>query len=563
MKKLLFLILLLQTACTDSPAEQTHPDYSRSSGFTLDQPDSLSLDNLDVLGRVWGYVKYHHPVFASSTVDADYELFGLLPRVAHAKKEERNRLLYEWIESLGNYVPDPSFYDDLLADGNHRWLTRSEWIVPERLGNTLCEALHKMKYARRSHNRYVSAAYGADNPELTEEHRGGRIEDCGYRLLLLYRYWNAIEYFSPNRNSADRPWDSILPEFLPRFLTITGEKDFWSVYLQLNAALCDGHAFGPEYILTGTQLLPVQARYFGDRLIVTDAADLAPGDEIVSVDGVQCGAFRHRMRPFVAASNEETAAHYTARLALSSQQGSVDVTYLHDGRSNTKRIATLPSEAYYRHLAARDFARYGSFRLLNEEVGYLYAGSYRQSEAEKMMELFRPTKALIVDLRCYPSEFMIFDFVGRYFLSSPVHHVTWGKPIPTLPGLLLLQDARLTIGSFDRGDNPEPYRGHVIVLCDETTQSQAEYTVMAFQATPRCTVIGSRTAGADGNISYIPLPFGKQWIFTGLGVYYPDGTDTQRAGVRIDLEVRPTVEGIRAGRDEVLEKALELAAQSN
>jgi hypothetical protein len=47
-------------------------------------------------------------------------------------------------------------------------------------------------------------------------------------------------------------------------------------------------------------------------------------------------------------------------------------------------------------------------------------------------------------------------------------------------------------------------------------------------------------------------------MFSGLGVFYPDGTNTQRVGVRIDHYVTPTIEGIRTGRDELLEKAIEL-----
>lgn len=41
------------------------------------------------------------------------------------------------------------------------------------------------------------------------------------------------------------------------------------------------------------------------------------------------------------------------------------------------------------------------------------------------MEKFRDTKALIVDLRCYPREFMIFDFIGRYFMPRTSPHVIW------------------------------------------------------------------------------------------------------------------------------------------
>jgi C-terminal processing protease CtpA/Prc len=45
---------------------------------------------------------------------------------------------------------------------------------------------------------------------------------------------------------------------------------------------------------------------------------------------------------------------------------------------------------------------------------------------------------------------------------------------------------------------------------------------------------------------------------TGIGVYYPDGTETQRIGIIPDIKVKPTIEGIRAGKDEVLEKAMEV-----
>ena len=45
---------------------------------------------------------------------------------------------------------------------------------------------------------------------------------------------------------------------------------------------------------------------------------------------------------------------------------------------------------------------------------------------------------------------------------------------------------------------------------------------------------------------------------TGMGVYYPDGRETQRIGMIPDIEVKPTIAGIKAGKDEVLQKAIEL-----
>ena len=100
------------------------------------------------------------------------------------------------------------------------------------------------------------------------------------------------------------------------------------------------------------------------------------------------------------------------------------------------------------------------------------------------------------------------------------------------------------------------YSGKVVILVDETTQSSAEYHSMAFRARPNAIVIGSTTAGADGNVSRFPLPGGASSMISGIGVFYPDKKPTQQIGIVPDIEARPTIAGIRAGRDEVLEVAV-------
>jgi C-terminal processing protease CtpA/Prc len=88
------------------------------------------------------------------------------------------------------------------------------------------------------------------------------------------------------------------------------------------------------------------------------------------------------------------------------------------------------------------------------------------------------------------------------------------------------------------------------------SQSNAEYTTMAFRAATGAKVIGSTTAGADGNVSQIPLPGGLNSMISGIGVFYPDKRPTQRVGIVPDIEVKPTIAGIRAGRDELLDAAM-------
>lgn len=77
------------------------------------------------------------------------------------------------------------------------------------------------------------------------------------------------------------------------------------------------------------------------------------------------------------------------------------------------------------------------------------------------------------------------------------------------------------------------------------------------QVDPGVTVIGTQSPGANGNVSEFVLPGGIRSCFSGLSWYYPGGWCVQGLEVRLDLEVEPTIGGVRAGRDETREAAVE------
>jgi C-terminal processing protease CtpA/Prc len=81
-------------------------------------------------------------------------------------------------------------------------------------------------------------------------------------------------------------------------------------------------------------------------------------------------------------------------------------------------------------------------------------------------------------------------------------------------------------------------------------------TAMCFQTAGNTTIIGSQTAGADGNVSGVDYMKAFHSEFTGIGVYYPDKRETQRIGIIPDIEIKPTIKGIQEGKDEVLDRAI-------
>jgi len=188
-------------------------------------------------------------------------------------------------------------------------------------------------------------------------------------------------------------------------------------------------------------------------------------------------------------------------------------------------------------------------RLLNEEIAYVKIAEAADVDFDAFAKSMEKTKGLIVDMRNYPNSMSMFT-LGPHLVSHDTNF------------------ARFTIGDLS---NPGAfhwgatasyrpaaplYKGKVVILVDEITQSSAEYHAMAFRAVPGAVVIGSTTAGADGNVSQIALPGGLRTMISGIGVFYPDGRPTQRVGIVPDKEVKPTIAGLSAGRDEVLEAAL-------
>jgi hypothetical protein len=75
-----------------------------STGVKVDDPLSKQqIENLSVLGRTWGFLKYYHPVVAKGFYNFDSCLFNVLPPILTAKnKRKRDELLFHWINTLGD-----------------------------------------------------------------------------------------------------------------------------------------------------------------------------------------------------------------------------------------------------------------------------------------------------------------------------------------------------------------------------------------------------------------------------------------------------------------------------
>jgi hypothetical protein len=58
--------------------------FDAGSGIVISELSNTQIGNLALLGKVWGFLKYHHPAVTSGTRHWDYDLFRVLPGVLSA-----------------------------------------------------------------------------------------------------------------------------------------------------------------------------------------------------------------------------------------------------------------------------------------------------------------------------------------------------------------------------------------------------------------------------------------------------------------------------------------------
>lgn len=538
--------------------------FNQGSGIATLTTNQSNVQHLKALGLIWGFLKYHHPAIAAGQYNWDDELFRILPQIVSSPNEqERDKILVAWIKGLGE-VEEGKKAKTKTAEA--KLVPDLDWIENEGLSAELQHLLWNIKNAKRpEENYYIGLHPGVMNPNFKHENAYAEMiyPDAGFRLLALYRYWNIIQYYFPYKYLIEEDWKAVLEEFIPKVIETQNEAEYTLVMLELIARIHDTHAtiWGNNPVLNqylGTRYTAVELTFVEEKPIVTDFYDeflgketgLAIGDVITRINGKGMEELVKEQLKYLPASNYPTQLRDLAKRLLRTNDSRVEVEFVRNeapGKVTLKTYSTDEINIYKKYQTAVP-----SFKLIDQNIAYIHNGALKRSELPDIWEKMKGTKGLIIDIRNYPSDFPIYE-LSKYLMpaSQPFFKLTHGS---------IDQPGRFTfIAPLRVGEkNKASYKGKVVILIDENSQSSAEFHAMAYRTHPNATVIGSTTAGADGNVSSFNLPGGISTSITGLGIYYPDGEETQRVGIVPDIEVKPTIQGIREGRDELMEKAVEL-----
>lgn len=558
-------------------------------------------ENLVALARLLGYIRYFYPSDAAASIDWDRFAVASVRRVEAAGDVDELRTILleqflsvaptlELIAGSDSREPAPA-PRPLIAGGTRRvrWVHHSvssphplsnsvyrserEWtsIAPDGAGvgaldpawplrkqvaPGLTAWLHTVLYADRAGTlphvvpppNTASAALGGGEGSFSADDRATRLAN----VILA---WNVFQHFYPYFDVVEVDWQEELRRALTEAATKAGECNHLLTLRRMVAALGDGHGDVSHLCETGLRVPPVTLAWVEDSPVVTFVQDglagIRAGDRILRVDGRPAEEVLNEKIPFISAATPQSRYYRGMQELLEGPSNSVVELLVEHISGHTAAVRLSRTTPSYETLEQRP----SMIAELRPGIWYIDLDRISTEQWTSVIPTLRGARGILFDLRGYPrnvSVSSVLPHLASIPLSSPQFHL----PIVTRPDREELRfQHRPTYTMSPR----EPYLlAPKIFLTDGRAISAAEWFLGIVEHFELGEIVGGATAGTNGNINPFHLPGGYEVVWTGARVLKHDGSRHHGIGILPTIPVQRTREGIAAGRDELLERALEL-----
>ncbi len=390
------------------------------------------------------------------------------------------------------------------------------------------------------------------------------------KIAGLSKFWSEVKYnFGYPEKLVELNWDDLYLKTIPKVLATRSTAEYYRQLMRLCARLSDGHTnvYPPDQLNLArppwrTGLVEGHVMILDARSPSLEARDMRAGVEILEVDGVPAVEYARRdVEPYQSASTPQDRENRTFWYGFLRGPSREPV------RLKLRDAAGKEFERQVERRGYRDVRRVPplDWRMLPQgNIAYVALNDFGTDELVKQWLAAFPkisaARAIILDVRLNGGGSSNIGFeVIRSLIDRPVpaSRVMMRRYNPTDRAR-----GQLMEWTEEPADNIQPregarFSGPVVVLIGPATFSAAEDFLVAWKNSGRGPMIGEPSGGSTGQ----PLPFqlpggGSARVCTKRDTF-PDGTEWVGKGIQPDILVRPTVADVRAGRDTVLERAME------
>ncbi len=387
-------------------------------------------------------------------------------------------------------------------------------------------------------------------------------DDRATRLAGVALAWSVLQHFYPYFDVVQTDWNAVLPRTLAAAATDADGRAYLDTLSVMIAQLHDGHGMVRPRSMPGLGIMRLAWAWIEDQLVITgidtenragyDLDDIAVGDIVHAIDGKPIAdVLTEKLRAISGATLRWRRRVSLSMLQIGDFRRSGELTVQTPGESARRRIPF----SYMRGAKFLSEPRPEKVEELKPGIWYVDLDRTTDADLEAAKSDLAKARGIVFDLRGYPK-------ATHQFLS----HLT-DKPISSQQWLIprILYPDRRNM-AFDEGQwqlmpmKPR-FKAKAVFITDRRAISAAETYLALVKHHRLAEIVGEATAGTNGNVNPFVLPGGYAVVWTGMKVLNQDGSRHHGVGIKPTIPMKRTVAGVKAERDELLERAIEVASR--
>ena len=378
--------------------------------------------------------------------------------------------------------------------------------------------------------------------------------DEDVRLADVVIAWNVFQHFYPYFDVVNVDWESELTNTLQKSMTDKNERDFYYTLSRLIAKLQDGHARFIHKIQREWAYLPFSIDWVERQVvvIVSKHTGIRKGDIIVSIDGTKAEQALLDNEKYISGSRQRERVRSLQPFGYGDKGTKANLTIKRGSEIFQIQVERIRRGWIY------EPKKMPKIDKIQDDIFYVDLTRAQWKEIKERIHDLAEAKGVIFDLRGYPK--LNNDGVINHLLHEKDTSDAWMR-IPKI----IYPDREKLAGYDCSGWSLEPkeprIRGKVVFLTDARAISYAESVMGFIEHYKLAEIVGQPTAGTNGNINKFTLPGGYRCVWTGMKVVKHDGSQHHLIGIKPTVPVQRTIQGVIEGRDEFLEKALEIISK--
>jgi len=373
----------------------------------------------------------------------------------------------------------------------------------------------------------------------------------------LVIYYNAMKHFFPYFDVIKTNWEEAFTQALIENALCGNSECFLPILKRFSAKLHDGHGRVDSYTINQSLycLPPIQVEWIENKLIITKVIDtssgLSVGTEIKKIEHIDSRKYYDSIAQYISAGTKGWLEdRLNTEILFGTYSSKLNLEVVPPGRiAKTISVSrTINISSYYNLTTNKT-----TWNKINASIYYLNIDQISNKEIDSLMPDLKKAKYIICDLRGYPHDEPSFI---SHLLNIDDTCKTWMR-VPQI----VYPDYRVSgfaPFSWDMKKEKPHLGAKIVFITGGGAISYAESYMGFIQGYKLATIVGQPTAGTNGNVNYVSLPGGYTVSFTGMKVLKQDGSQLYDVGFIPDVLINKTVKGTMEGRDEFLEKAIEI-----